>query len=53
MLATDSFSWNGMGWANKQGFLLAREILRSKVEDMDIMDVCQERQTIFFLLHER
>ena len=49
VLATDSFSWNGPGWANKQGFLLAREILRSKVEDMDIdiMDVCPERVGLF------
>ena len=49
VLATDSFSWNGMGWSNKQGFLLAREILRSKVEDMDIdiMDVCPERVGLF------
>ena len=45
VLATDSFSWNGMGWSNKQGFLLARDILHSQVEDMDIdiMDVCPER----------
>ncbi len=32
---------------NKQGFLLAREILRSKVEDIDIMDVCPERVGLF------
>ncbi len=49
VLATDSFSWNGPGWGSKQGFLLAREILRSKVEDMDIdiMDVCPERVGLF------
>ena len=49
VLATDSFSWNGMGWSNKQGFLLARDILRSQVEDMDIdiMDVCPERVGLF------
>ena len=49
VLAADSFSWNGMGWSNKEGFLLAREILRSKVEDMDIdiMDVCPERVGLF------
>ena len=49
VLATDSFSWNGSGWSNKQGFLLARDILRSRVEDMDIdiMDVCPERVGLF------
>jgi glycosyltransferase involved in cell wall biosynthesis/SAM-dependent methyltransferase len=49
VLATDSFSWNGSGWGSKQGFLLAREILRSKVEDMDIdiMDICPERVGLF------
>ena len=49
VLATHSLSWNGSGWGNKQGFLLAREILRSKVEDMDIdiMDVCPERLGLF------
>ena len=49
VLATDSFSWNGAGWGNKQGFLLAREILRSRVEDMDIdiMDICPERVGLF------
>jgi glycosyltransferase involved in cell wall biosynthesis/SAM-dependent methyltransferase len=49
VLATDSFSWNGMGWSNKQGFLLARDILRSQVEDMDIdiIDVCPERVGVF------
>jgi len=49
VLATDSFCWNGAGWGNKQGFLLAREILGSKVEDMDIdiMDICPERVGLF------
>src|SRR5262245_13017582 len=49
VLATDSFSWSGGGWGTKDGFLLAREILRSRVEDMDIdiMDVCPERVGLF------
>jgi hypothetical protein len=36
VLATDWFSWHGRGGGNKEGFLVAREILGSKVEDMDI-----------------
>ena len=49
VLATDWFCWRGAGWGNKEGFLLAREILRSKVEDMDIdiMAVCPERVGLF------
>jgi len=49
VLATDWFCWHGAGWGNKRGFLLAREILGSKVEDMDIdiMDVCPERIGLF------
>jgi glycosyltransferase involved in cell wall biosynthesis/SAM-dependent methyltransferase len=49
VLATDWFCWHGAGWGNKEGFLLAREILGSKVEDMDIdiMDVCPQRVGLF------
>src|SRR5262249_3595170 len=49
VLASDWFCWHGPGWGNKQGFLLARQILGSKVEDMDIdiMDVCPERVGLF------
>jgi tRNA (mo5U34)-methyltransferase len=36
VLATDKFCWGGPGWGKKDGFLLAREILRSKVEDKDV-----------------
>jgi tRNA (mo5U34)-methyltransferase len=36
VLATDSYSWNGSGWGTKEGFLLARKVLQSTVEDMDI-----------------
>jgi len=41
VLATDSHAWNGEGWGSKECFLLARELLESKVEDkdIDVMDV--------------
>ena len=45
MLATDSYSWTGEGWGSKDSFLLARESLGSKVEDMDVdvMDMSPDR----------
>ncbi len=36
VVAADSFAWNGANWSNKDGFLLAREILGSSVEDLDV-----------------
>jgi tRNA (mo5U34)-methyltransferase len=44
VLATDSLCWNGTG-ENKRGFLLVREILGSKVEDLhlDPMELSPER----------
>jgi tRNA (mo5U34)-methyltransferase len=36
VLATDYFCWLGGGWGKKDGFILAREILQSKVADKDI-----------------
>jgi tRNA (mo5U34)-methyltransferase len=36
VMATDYFCWVGAGWGRKDGFLLAREILGSKVEDKNI-----------------
>lgn len=33
VLATDKFCWGGPGWGRQGGFLLAREILQSQVED--------------------
>ena len=36
VMATDYFCWGGRGWGRKDGFLLAREILGSKVEDKNI-----------------
>jgi tRNA (mo5U34)-methyltransferase len=46
VLATDSLCWTG---PKKRGFLLAREILQSRVEDVDIdaMDICPERLGMF------
>ena len=43
VLATDYYSWHGVGWGTgkgKAGFLLARTALESKVEDLDL-DVTQ------------
>jgi tRNA (mo5U34)-methyltransferase len=40
VLATDSFVWNGKTWGSKQGFLLARKVLKSAVEDLPI-DICE------------
>lgn len=36
VLATDHFSWSGEGWGTADGFRLARELLGSRVEDLDI-----------------
>ncbi|MDE3157095.1 MAG: DUF1698 domain-containing protein [Acidobacteriota bacterium] len=49
VLATDSYSWHGEGWGTKEGFELARRVLRSGVEDMDIdvMELSPERVGTF------
>jgi tRNA (mo5U34)-methyltransferase len=50
VLATDSYSWNGShDWGDKRGFNLVREVLGSKVEDMDIdvLDLSPERVGTF------
>ncbi|MDQ3739622.1 MAG: DUF1698 domain-containing protein [Actinomycetota bacterium] len=36
VVAADSFSWSGANWGSKAGFELARESLRSRVEDIDV-----------------
>lgn len=36
VLATDWFTWKGMGWGSKKGFELAREVFHSRVEDQEI-----------------
>src|SRR4029077_2193192 len=49
VLATDSFVWNGQTWGSKQGFLLARKVFNSAVEDMhiDILEMSPEKVGTF------
>jgi tRNA (mo5U34)-methyltransferase len=52
VVAADHYSWHGLGWdtgAGKAGFLLAREALGSRVEDLDldVMDLSPERAGTF------
>lgn len=49
VVAADHFSWHGTGWGTKAGFLLARQALRSRVEDVDIdvLDLSPERVGTF------
>ena len=41
VLATDSYCRRGEGWGKQEGFLTARRILGSRVEDLeiDVMDL--------------
>lgn len=52
VLATDSFCWGGNGWGTKAGFELARKVLNSKVEDMeiDVLDISPETVGAFDLV---
>src|SRR5204862_763819 len=48
VVATDYYAWHGLGWGTgngKAGFELARQTLRSRVEDVDIdvMELTPER----------
>lgn len=36
VVAADWYSWHGPGWGTKEGFELARTVLRSNVEDVDV-----------------
>ena len=49
VLATDRFAWHNARWSGKRGFLLAREALDSRVEDLDIdvMELSPERVGTF------
>jgi tRNA (mo5U34)-methyltransferase len=49
VVASDYYSWHGGGWGTKDGFVLAREALQSRVEDIDIdvMDLAPERVGTF------
>jgi tRNA (mo5U34)-methyltransferase len=55
VVAADYYSWHGSGWGTKAGFQLARDVLGSNVEDVDIdvMDLSPERlgtfDVVFFL----
>ncbi len=52
VLATDRFCWTGEAWGTKEGFLLARDVLHSKVEDfeIDVMDLSPEKVGTFDLV---
>ena len=52
VVAADYYSWHGAGWGTKAGFTLAREVLGSTVEDVDIdvMDLSPERVGSFDLV---
>lgn len=52
VLATDYYCWGGPGWGTQDGFNLARKVLGSRVEDMeiDVMDLCPERVGTFDLV---
>lgn len=45
VVAADSFAWNGDNWSTKDGFNLARRIIGSQVEDVeiDVMDLSAEQ----------
>jgi tRNA (mo5U34)-methyltransferase len=49
VLATDSLAWGAPGWGSKAGFELARRVLGSKVEDMniDVLELSPERLGLF------
>jgi len=49
VVATDHYSWHGPTWSTKAGFTLARELLGSRVEDLDIdvMDLSPDRVGTF------
>ncbi len=52
VLATDHTCWSGPGWGTKDGFMLARRALNSRVEDLDIdvPDLTPERIGVFDLV---
>jgi tRNA (mo5U34)-methyltransferase len=52
VVAADHYSWSDSGWGTKAGFQLAREVLGSNVEDVDIdvMDLSPERIGTFDLV---
>jgi len=49
VIASDYYSWHDGGWGTKAGFQLARSVLNSRVEDIDVdvMDLSPERLGTF------
>jgi tRNA (mo5U34)-methyltransferase len=49
VVSADYYSWHGSGWGSKQGFELARTVLSSRVEDLDVdvMDLSPERVGVY------
>ena len=49
VLATDYFCWSGPGWGTQAGFKLAREALKSQVEDrqIDVLDLSPDTVGVF------
>jgi tRNA (mo5U34)-methyltransferase len=49
VVAVDSYSWSGPGWGTQDGFHLARRVLDSRVEDleMEVLDLSPERVGTF------
>lgn len=41
VVAVDPFMWNGNQWGSKEGFVLAKQILNSKVQDIDLEDISE------------
>jgi tRNA (mo5U34)-methyltransferase len=50
VLAADHFAWHGENWSSKEGFELARRALRSRVKDIDVMELAPERLGTFDLV---
>jgi len=52
VVATDSFVWQGKSWGSKAGFDLARKVLNSRVEDMeiDVLELSPDRVGTFDLV---
>jgi tRNA (mo5U34)-methyltransferase len=49
VVASDYYSWRGDGWGTKAGFEFARDVLGSRVEDVeiDVMDLSPDRVGTF------